>query len=193
MSAMYAVYHGPEGLRRIAARVHMLTVVLAEGLRRDGHDLVGEGWYFDTVTIKPRVPLENIRRSAESERMNLRYNRDGTVGVSLDEKTTPDDVDDILRVFGTSATVEGIVGSGLVEGRDLDHSPFRRTTPYLQHPVFNAHHSETRIVRYMKSLENKDISLVHSMIPLMTSQRTYQLTFIKRDQRRLKYVLQQQD
>ncbi|XP_023244995.1 glycine dehydrogenase (decarboxylating), mitochondrial isoform X2 [Copidosoma floridanum] len=166
MSAMYAVYHGPEGLRRIAARVHMLTVVLAEGLRRDGHDLVGEGWYFDTVTIKPRVPLENIRRSAESERMNLRYNRDGTVGVSLDEKTTPDDVDDILRVFGTSATVEGIVGSGLVEGRDLDHSPFRRTTPYLQHPVFNAHHSETRIVRYMKSLENKDISLVHSMIPL---------------------------
>ncbi|XP_031782887.1 glycine dehydrogenase (decarboxylating), mitochondrial [Nasonia vitripennis] len=165
MSAMYAVYHGPKGIKDIAMRVHRLTVGLAEGLKADGHQVANE-WYFDTLTVKPKVLVEVVRKNAEAAKINLRYNQDDTVGLSLDETTKPEDVNDLFRVFSTDTTIEKVLDSGLIEGKDLSASPFHRTSAYLEHPVFNSFHSETRIVRYMKSLENKDISLVHSMIPL---------------------------
>lgn len=89
------------------------------------------------------------------------------MGISLDETTEVDDVNDLLKVFKVSSTVNEIVEAGLTEGHNIEESPFKRTSTYLEHPVFNIHHSETRIVRYMKALENKDVSLVHSMIPLV--------------------------
>lgn len=98
-----------------------------------------------------------------------RYHSDGTVGISLDETTTIDDVNDLFKIFAANATVNNIVRNESYLARSLDKSnDFHRTIPYLQHPVFNSYHSETRIVRYMKSLENKDVSLVHSMIPLVS-------------------------
>lgn len=107
---------------------------------------------------------------------NCRYNSDGSIGISLDETSEPKDVNDLLKVFKSVLTVEEIVESGLTEGQDLGSSSFKRSTPYLEHPVFNMHHSETRIVRYMKALENKDVSLVHSMIPLVNKRVGYSLT-----------------
>ncbi|XP_043268049.1 glycine dehydrogenase (decarboxylating), mitochondrial [Venturia canescens] len=165
MSAMYAVYHGPRGIRDIATRVHNLTVVLAKGLEKDGHKIHHER-FFDTITVTSKESQELVKRMAEQAKINLRYNNDGSIGISLDETTEPKDVDDLFRIFKTKFTVRDIVQSGLTEGQDLEATKFKRVTPYLEHPVFNMHHSETRIVRYMKALENKDVSLVHSMIPL---------------------------
>ncbi|XP_014230566.1 glycine dehydrogenase (decarboxylating), mitochondrial [Trichogramma pretiosum] len=166
MSAMYAVYHGPKGIRAIARRVHGLTVALAQGLKSLGNELENER-YFDTLTIKPRIGIERVKANAEARKINLRYNPDGTVGISLDETTLTKDVDDLFEVFEAPTTVDSVLASGLTKGVGLvDSSPFLRTSAYLEHPVFNSYHSETRMVRYMKSLENKDISLVHTMIPL---------------------------
>ncbi|XP_058800706.1 glycine dehydrogenase (decarboxylating), mitochondrial isoform X1 [Phymastichus coffea] len=165
MSAMYAVYHGPKGIRNIATRVHSLTVALAEGLGSHGNQLENE-FYFDTLTVRPRIGLDALKRNADALRINLRYYQNGTVGVSLDETTGPEDVNDLFGVFSVDTTIDRVVNGGSIDGKGLGVSPFRRTSPYLEHPVFNSHHSETQIVRYMKSLENKDISLVHSMIPL---------------------------
>ena len=89
--------------------------------------------------------------------------------MSLDETTTPDDVNDLFEVFSASTTIEDVINNGLIDNKGISASKFTRSTPYLQHQVFNSYHSETRIVRYMKSLENKDISLVHSMIPLVNN------------------------
>lgn len=102
-----------------------------------------------------------------------RYYEDG-IGISLDETTTVQDINDIYKVFGAETTVENVYQDESCMDRKLNNSHFARTTPYLQHPVFSSHRSETRIVRYMKSLENKDVSLVHSMIPLVSIQ--YALT-----------------
>jgi len=96
-----------------------------------------------------------------------RYYSDDTIGISLDETTTIEDVNDLYKIFSADITVEDIIKNDDFLTRSLDKSDFHRTIPYLQHPVFNSYHSETRIVRYMKSLENKDVSLVHSMIPLV--------------------------
>lgn len=96
----------------------------------------------------------------------FRYYEDGRVGISLDETTTVQDVNDIYKIFSADIPVENACQNDLLD-RNLNNSHFVRTTPYLQHPVFNSHRSETRIVRYMKFLENKDVSLVHSMIPLV--------------------------
>lgn len=96
-----------------------------------------------------------------------RYFNDGMIGISLDETTTTEDVNDLFKIFSANITVEEVVKDESFLTRSLDKSDFHRTISYLQHPVFNSYHSETRIVRYMKSLENKDVSLVHSMIPLV--------------------------
>ncbi|RVE47093.1 hypothetical protein evm_008277 [Chilo suppressalis] len=166
MSAMYAVYHGPQGLRDIAARVHNSTLVLDHGIRQRGHKQSNDV-YFDTLYIVP-LPEHNasdIKGRAQEKKINLRYFDDGAVGVALDETTTMQDVDDLLWIFDCKNVGE-VMKSNDVTSRSIVKGPFRRTSPYLTHPVFNMHHSETRIVRYMKRLENKDISLVHSMIPL---------------------------
>ncbi|XP_011501369.1 PREDICTED: glycine dehydrogenase (decarboxylating), mitochondrial [Ceratosolen solmsi marchali] len=165
ISAMYAVYHGPVGIKNIANRVHNLTLGLAEGLKADGHELVSQ-WYFDTITLRPKLSIDKVRKNAEAARINLRYNENGTVGLSLDETTKVDDVNDLFKVFSTDTTMEKVIDSDLIKGKNLSISPFHRKSSYLSHPVFHSYHSETKIVRYMKSLENKDISLVHSMIPL---------------------------
>lgn len=165
MSAMYAVYHGPQGIKDISMRVHRLTTVLAKGLELAGNKINNE-YFFDTVTVTPKESLEVIKQNCADMKINLRYNDDGTVGISLDETCLPEDVNDLFKVFNSNQTVNGIVDTQPID-RNLLNSEFQRKSTYLEHPVFNMHHSETRIVRYMKTLENKDVSLVHSMIPLV--------------------------
>ncbi|XP_012257919.2 glycine dehydrogenase (decarboxylating), mitochondrial [Athalia rosae] len=165
MSAMYAIYHGPSGLKDIATRVHNMTSVLASGLKAEKND-VQTANFFDTVTVLPRDDIQTIKKRAAEAKINLRYNPNGTIGISFDETTTLQDVDDLFRIFGANTTSEKVIKEQSKELYSVSNSPFKRTTPFLQHPIFNTHHSETKIVRYMKSLENKDVSLVHSMIPL---------------------------
>ncbi|XP_066601084.1 glycine dehydrogenase (decarboxylating), mitochondrial [Prorops nasuta] len=166
MSAMYAVYHGPNGIRDIASRVHHLTLLLAKALQEEGNQ-INNKHYFDTIQVVPKkITLSQVQENAKSARINLRYFSGGAVGISLDEITTIQDVNDLLNVFSSNFKIEELSRDQSILKDSLVNSPFNRTTPYLQHPVFNKHHSETRIVRYMKSLENKDVSLVHSMIPL---------------------------
>ncbi|CAK9817807.1 Glycine dehydrogenase (decarboxylating), mitochondrial [Anthophora plagiata] len=164
ISAMYAVYHGPEGIRNISNRVHLFTLVLAKGLERAGNKVENEH-FFDTIKVLPKESMKAIKENATTFKINFRYYNDG-VGISLDETTTEKDINDIFQIFSTGTTFEEVREDESCMERSLNKSQFVRTTPYLQHPVFNSHQSETRIVRYMKSLENKDVSLVHSMIPL---------------------------
>ncbi|XP_054276101.1 glycine dehydrogenase (decarboxylating), mitochondrial-like [Macrosteles quadrilineatus] len=165
MSAMYAIYHGPKGLRRIANKVHNATLLLREGLHKAGHSILNT-LVFDTLKVLPSVSKSELLSRCEHKKINLRYFSDGAVGISLDETITKEDVEDILWVFGSESSLNDIFKEGAWKTQSLSESQLKRTSPYLTHPVFNCHHSESRIVRYMKSLENKDISLVHSMIPL---------------------------
>ncbi|KYM81421.1 Glycine dehydrogenase [decarboxylating], mitochondrial [Atta colombica] len=165
MSAMYAVYHGPQGIRDIASRVHNLTLALAKGLEVAGN-AINNIYFFDTITVSPKISVQVIKENANKAKINLRYFNNDTIGISLDETTTAEDVNDLFKIFAMNITVEEVVKDESFLARSLDKSDFHRTISYLQHPVFNSYHSETRIVRYMKSLENKDVSLVHSMIPL---------------------------
>lgn len=165
MSAMYAVYHGPEGLKDIATHIHNATLTVSAGLRAAGHVLHNQT-FFDTLHITlSGMTAEEVRQRAESKQINLRYFPDGSVCVALDETVKPSDIEDLLWIFKCKPMNEVIEGTN-VATMDIHNTPFRRTSPFLTHPVFNKHHSESRMVRYMKQLENKDISLVHSMIPL---------------------------
>ncbi|XP_064386896.1 glycine dehydrogenase (decarboxylating), mitochondrial-like [Halichondria panicea] len=171
ISAMYAVYHGPEGLREIATRVHRSTLVLAEALRRQGH-IVHQGPFFDTVKVTCNFDvadrLKVLRRGME-KKINLRIYEDESLGVALDETVTPSDMADLMWMFGTSRGVQdSIINSPPAEDTEgvIPGTPFERTSQFLQHSVFNSYHSETALLRYMKRLENLDLSLVHSMIPL---------------------------
>lgn len=159
MAGMYAVYHGPEGIKKIAARVHGLADLLNRELQKLGYRQLNQ-YFFDTLKIT--VPDKAaIRREAEKRMINLRYFEDNHVGVSLDETTTLNDVNELLKIFGSKNPVPA---SGETAGSIPD--ALVRTSPYLTHPVFNTHHSEHEMLRYIKKLENKDLSLVHSMIPL---------------------------
>uniref|UniRef100_A0AAR2INV0 Glycine cleavage system P protein n=1 Tax=Pygocentrus nattereri TaxID=42514 RepID=A0AAR2INV0_PYGNA len=165
MAAMYALYHGPQGLRHIAERTHNATLILAEGLIRAGHKLQHET-FFDTLKIHCGVAAKDILEKAVQRQVNLRVYSEGVLGVSLDETVTERDLDDLLWIFGCESSAELIAEKMNERTKGLLASPFKRTSKFLTHPVFNSYHSETNIVRYMKRLENKDISLVHSMIPL---------------------------
>jgi glycine dehydrogenase len=171
MASMYAVWHGPEGLSRIARRVHRLTAILAEGLKRVG--LQVNATFFDTLTVSG-VDAAKVHASARAAGINLREygardfgERAGKiVGVSLDETATRADVQALWKLFGVAADVDAL-------DRELDAAQeaaipqgLRRTTPFLTHPVFNAHHSEHEMLRYMRSLADKDLALDRSMIPL---------------------------
>jgi len=166
MAGMYAVYHGPEGIRAIATRIHDYTRILAEALRQAGHTLVHDT-YFDTIRIRPqRLKAEAVRKYAETLGYNLRYFDDGTVGVTLDEQSTPAELGNLLPVFsgGTKGRKDiTAIAATLTSGFA---GPLARTTPYLQHPIFSAHHSETEMLRYLHMLEAKDLALNVSMIPL---------------------------
>ncbi|MFZ1752577.1 MAG: aminomethyl-transferring glycine dehydrogenase [Caldilineaceae bacterium] len=164
MASMYAVYHGPDGLRRIARRVQLLTTILAGELRRHGYRL-GDGPVFDTLKIS-RGPSsqDELIEEALSRQVNLRIYSDGAVGVSLDEATTEQELRTLLEIFGVDGDEEL---EGLAEAADLDYpTPFARNSDFLTHPIFNVIGSETEMLRYITKLENRDLSLAHSMISL---------------------------
>jgi glycine dehydrogenase len=165
VASMYAVYHGPEGIRAIAERVHGAAAAMAEGLRKLGVRLAHER-FFDTVRVQGDAKqVASWLLAARARRMNLRRIDERSICIALDETTSPADVDAILAVFNDgrplSFTTEELVSraSPAVRG-------FERKTPYLTHPVFRAHHSETEMLRYLHALQERDLSLVHSMIPL---------------------------
>jgi glycine dehydrogenase len=163
MASMYAVYHGPEGLKRIARRVHRLTVLLKAGLEKLGFQ-AGPGHFFDTLTIDTQGKHAGILERARSARMNFRHAGGGRLGISLDETTTRADVDAILAVFGGQpATVKSVE---LGEGADAFPASLARASDFLTHPVFNRYHSETEMLRYLRGLADKDVALDRSMIPL---------------------------
>ncbi len=167
MAGMYAVYHGPGGLRNIARRIHLLTCVLAKGLEELGYS-VGPGVFFDTLRVElGNRRLADILEAARGRRINLRVVNDTTVGVSLDETVTVGDLKDLLAVFGAGQDLnEGAIES-LAETVDASFpSHLARTSSYLTHPVFSRYHSETELLRYMRRLEARDLSLTASMIPL---------------------------
>lgn len=165
MSAMYAVYHGPTGLKEIGNKIHDGALTLHLGLTDAGHKQLNEV-FFDTLHIKlVNLTTDDIRRAAEAKEINLRYFDDGTIGVALDETVKPKDLEDLLEIFRCK-NLQTVLDTFDLNKYSISKSSFRRTSEFLTHPVFSTHHSETNMVRYMKKLENKDISLVHSMIPL---------------------------
>src|SRR5688500_1240567 len=165
MAGMYAVYHGPHGLRRIAERVHALTLALAAGLERLGPSLGGEP-FFDTLRLTPTgLPAEAVLAAALSRGYNLRDYGDGSVGISLDEAATRNDVEALIESFSGGSTFRLNVDE-LAEAGNLRFQISNRKSPYLTHPVFNTHHSETELLRYITRLQSRDLSLTHSMIPL---------------------------
>ncbi len=164
MASMYAVYHGPRGLARIARRVHGLTAALFAGLRRRGRD-AGDGLFFDTLRVRMTpAEAERILQEARSRRANLRDYGDGSVGVSLDETTTEDDVRELLAVLGEGEPPP--LEELLAEAPTEYPPPFARGSAYLAHDVFNRHHSEHEMLRYLHRLQARDLSLTTSMIPL---------------------------
>jgi len=167
MSAMYGVYHGPGGLLKIAKRVHNAALILAQGLIKGGHTLA-DGRFFDTLKVVNVKDMEWILERAASREVNLRKFDDGTsIGISMDETITEKDLNDLLWVFSTGNKAADIAGNMNNPPRDsIANSRRKRETTFMEHPVFHSYQSETKIVRYMKTLENKDLSLVHSMIPL---------------------------
>lgn len=164
MAAMYAVYHGPEGLKDIAFDIHQHAVALESGLSSLGFKQTNSV-YFDTLNIIDVQDVEAIRQLAEDRGMNFRYTGN-TIGISVDETTSLDDLNDILEVFALviddneSIAMDDEIASSIIA------EPFMRTSSILSHPVFNSYHSETEMMRYLKKLEIKDLALNRSMIPL---------------------------
>ena len=165
IAAMYAVFHGPQGLKNIAQRVAMLTQALSQELSELGYEVINKT-YFDTLTIKV-TDTAAIRRVAEQHEVNFRYLSNEFIGISLDETTTQHDVFGIIHIFSAAKNNE-VSSFSFDEDAPITSIPefAKRQSPYLQHEVFNRHHSETQMMRYIKMLENKDISLNTSMIPL---------------------------
>ncbi|MCA6379656.1 MAG: aminomethyl-transferring glycine dehydrogenase [Cytophagales bacterium] len=158
MASMYAVYHGPEGLKKIAGRIHGLANVLESNLKAAGFKQVNAA-YFDTLKIAV-ADKKAIEREAIKHELNFRYFNDDYVGISLDETTSLKDIHAILKVFGVSTS-----SNGLKATTTLPASLVRKSN-FLTHPIFNSHHSEHEMLRYIKKLESKDLSMVHSMISL---------------------------
>ncbi|HEV2207908.1 MAG TPA: aminomethyl-transferring glycine dehydrogenase [Verrucomicrobiae bacterium] len=184
MAAMYACYHGPAGLQRIARRVRALALVLAKGLERLGYavgggvagtpngETGGKGStsgvpFFDTLQVNiGNQSAERILKLAETRRMNFRVIDGRNLGIALDETTTEQDVLDIWRVFNSERVPDFTPGELAAEVEVAFAPVLSRTTPFLMHPVFNRYHSETEMLRYLKRLEARDLSLASSMIPL---------------------------
>jgi glycine dehydrogenase len=162
MASMYAVYHGPEGLQGIALQVHLSAVALAAALKKLGY-AIDEGIYFDTLKISGTDHVK-IKKLAEAAQINFRYT-DNALTISVDQTTDADDLNAIIAVFAQAA---GKTASQVTATQIFAQHPSLkvRSTPILQHPVFNTYHSESEMMRYIKRLENKDLSLTHSMISL---------------------------
>ena len=164
MAAMYACYHGPDGLRKIAGRVHGLARFLAGGLERLGHTVVHES-FFDTLAVRhTSQSAADLARIAEAYRINLRVLDEQTVGVALDETTSEADVLELLQVFNEGRDVPFALEE--LTAAEVIPAPLRRTSEFLTHEVFHKHRSETELMRYLKRLESRDLSLAQSMIPL---------------------------
>jgi len=167
VAAMYAVYHGPEGLLRIAQRVHRYTTSLATALERLGYG-IAYPHYFDTLAVEvPQEALARIIDAARARQINLRTLSQTRIGVALDETVTDDDLTDVVAAFAAPMGRD----MGAQHAAPLRHAPgipesLARTTPFCTHPVFNMHHSETEMLRYLKKLEDRDLSLTAAMIPL---------------------------
>ena len=172
IAGMYAVYHGPEGLRRIASRIHRLTAALAEGLRRLDFG-AGEEPFFDTLRVDVGRreggnggDADRVLARARERGINLRKLDAATICIALDETATEADVADLLAIFNGGETPDFTTRES-AQNADVGFAePLARTTPYLLHPVFNTYHSETEMLRYMHRLQTRDFSLVHGMIPL---------------------------
>lgn len=164
LASMYAVYHGPEGLRRIAQRVHAYTVLLAQGLEQLGLPVIN-AQFFDTLTVHTGARTAAIHAAAVQRGINLRHAGPQHIALSLDETVTREDVADILACFGLSDT------AALFAMADKGVAPrwpqqLARSSAYLSHPVFHRHRSETDMLRYLRRLADKDIALDRAMIPL---------------------------
>ncbi len=161
IAGCFAVYHGPEGLTRIASRVHRLAVLLAAGLGRGGIEVVHDA-YFDTLTVRVPGRAAAVAEAARARRINLRVVDADTLGVAVDETTTRETVEAVWDAFGVDASVDDLdltVADAVPEGLE-------RTSPFLTHPVFHRHRSETEMLRYLRRLADKDIALDRAMIPL---------------------------
>jgi glycine dehydrogenase len=166
VASMYAVYHGPQGLTRIALRIHGFATALAEGFRRLGYAIVHEN-YFDTIRVElGKRNAQAIVDEARRRRINLRAMEDRSVVIALDETVTSDDIANLLASFNGGKDPEFDLEDVLVGTDPRYDERFNRTSAFLTHPVFNKHHAETEMLRYMHKLESRDLSLVHSMIPL---------------------------
>ncbi|QNA46071.1 aminomethyl-transferring glycine dehydrogenase [Lacibacter sediminis] len=163
MAAMYAVYHGPQGLINIATRVALLAQTVADGLKERGFELVSN-FFFDTIAVKVK-DLPAVKAKAEKQEINLRYVDGQTIAISLDETTNLEDLYDLINCFVNDVDP---VHFAVEEEVVLQHIPvvLARTSSFLTHPNFNTHNSESQMMRYMKQLENKDLSLNTSMISL---------------------------
>jgi glycine dehydrogenase len=162
MASMYAVYHGPQGLKNIARRVHGLAARLADGLRAIGHDVPLNGKFFDTVAVKLNsADAKAIQKRAAERGINLFIpEKIHDFRIAVDETTRPGDVDALLDVFGVTGSERETASV------DSYNTKIARTSEFLAHPVFNTHHSETEMLRYITMLQSRDLSLANSMIPL---------------------------
>ena len=185
VAGMYAVYHGPDGLRRIAERVHLLTGVLREGLTRLGY-VLDDSCYFDTFSVdlnllKESSYLRNVEANqrpgsaptpddlltiADKHRINFRVFDHSRIGISLDETTTIEEVRDLLDIFALGSPLPFAVEGLAIQAQSEISESLQRKSTYLTHPVFNTYHSETEMLRYIHKLQEKDLSLTTSMIPL---------------------------
>ena len=173
MAAMYGVYHGPDGLRAIASRVHLMAQMLEGGLKLMGVEQ-RNAHYFDTLRLQIPGGVEEIQRRALASGINFRYPDESTIDIALNETVTTDDVLDVLGVFASALNkpsphldlFELPKGVLALHGAEDLPAPLRRTSPFMTHPVFSTHRSESEMMRYIRTLERKDLGLDTSMIPL---------------------------
>jgi glycine dehydrogenase len=165
IASMYAVYHGPEGLKRIAQRVASYTAILAKGLEQLGH-APRPGGAFDTISIETGEATQQLIARGHAMRLNLRMSWEGIISISLDETTTRADIELLWKVFAKPNQALPDIAKFEKGIESLIPAELRRTSAFLTHPVFNTHHSETGMLRYIRSLSDKDLALDRSMIPL---------------------------
>jgi glycine dehydrogenase len=165
MAGMYAVFHGPKGLKTIATRIHRLTNLLAEGLKRAGMKVLTKQ-FFDTIHFDLGPRAETVYRAAQAAGYNLRKVSTGVLGVSFDETTTRQDVANVFKAIANVTLDVEAIDAQVAAADPAVPASLLRTDAILQHPVFNTHHTEHEMLRYLKSLQNKDLALDHSMISL---------------------------
>jgi glycine dehydrogenase len=173
MAGMYGVYHGPKRLKNIARKIHGLACVLTEGLEQLGYKQLNKN-YFDTILVNINdVSIDTLKVFAEDAKMNFNYIDDKHLSISIDEKDDLQNINDILTVFAKSCNhsdptelIKNVLSGNYTDANSYIPKELYRESPYMQHEVFNTYHSETEMMRYIKRLENKDLALNHSMIPL---------------------------